>query len=144
VPEIRLTAEEMRYIALFQDITMATAKDCIIDNNNNRIIFLVKEGQAGLAIGRGGSNVKRLNRLLGKDIEIVEYSEDFETLVKNIFAPARVRNIKLIKTSDGRKRLRVTVEPRDKGLAIGRGGRNIAKARLILKRYYDIDEVVID
>ncbi len=144
MPQIRLTAEEMRYISLFQDITGATARDCIIDEENNRLIFLVKEGQAGLAIGKGGSNVKRLRKILGKDIEVVEYSDDFETLVKNIFMPARVRAVKVIEMHDGRRRVRITVEPRDKGLAIGRGGKNVSKARLILKRYHDIDDVVID
>ncbi len=144
MPQIRLTAEEMRYISLFQDITGATARDCIIDEENNRLIFLVAKGQAGLAIGRGGVNVKRLRKILGKDIEVVEYSDDFESLVRNIFMPARVRSIKVIQMHDGRKRVRVAVEPKDKGLAIGRGGKNVSKARLILKRYHDIDDVVID
>ena len=58
MPEIKLTAEEMRYIALFQDLTRATVRDCIIDNDENRIIFLVKPGDMGLAIGRNGINIK--------------------------------------------------------------------------------------
>ncbi len=41
---IKFTSREMRYIALFQSITGATVKDCIVDNDLNRIIFVVKEG----------------------------------------------------------------------------------------------------
>jgi N utilization substance protein A len=37
----------------------------------------------------------------------------------------------------------VNVHPEDKGIAIGRGGRNIHRARLILKRYYDVDNVIV-
>ncbi|HDD25984.1 MAG TPA: NusA-like transcription termination signal-binding factor, partial [Acidilobales archaeon] len=49
----------------------------------------------------------------------------------------------LLSAANGRKILFVTVDPRDKGLAIGKGGRNVNKARLVLKRYYDIDVVTI-
>ena len=140
---IKLTTEEMKYIALFQDITRASVIDCIIDDNNNRIIFLVKPGEVGLAVGRGGVNVKRMKRLLGKDIEVVEYAEKLEDLVKNALMPARVKSVKLITIGDGRKIVYVTVDPKDKGIAIGKGGRNVLKARLILNRYFKVDSIVI-
>jgi len=140
---IKLTTEEMKYIALFQDITRASVMDCIIDDDNNRIIFLVKPGEVGLAVGRGGINVKRMKRLLGKDIEVVEYAEKLEDLVKNALMPARVKSVKLITTGDGRKIVYVTVDPKDKGIAIGKGGRNVSKARLILNRYFKVDSIVI-
>ena len=49
---IKLTSEEMRYIALFENVTGATANDCIIDEDKNRIIFVTKQGDKGLAIGQ--------------------------------------------------------------------------------------------
>ncbi len=140
---IKLTTEEMKYIALFQDLTRASVMDCVIDEDNNRIIFLVKPGEVGLAVGRGGINVKRMKRLLGKDIEVVEYAEKLEDLVKNALMPARVKSVKLITTGDGRKVVYVTVDPKDKGIAIGKGGRNVSKAKLILNRYFKIDSIVI-
>ena len=42
--KIKLTNEEMRQIALFESITGATAKDCVIDTKNNRLIFVVRRG----------------------------------------------------------------------------------------------------
>ncbi len=144
MPErIRLTEKEMKYMALFQDVTGASVRDCIIDEENNRIIFLVKPGEVGLAIGKGGINIKRLRRLLDKDIEVVEYAEKLEELAANALMPARVKGVKLVKTSNGRRIVYVTVDPKDKGIAIGKGGRNVSKARLILKRYFDVDTVVI-
>ncbi len=140
--EIRLTAEEMRYIALLQDLTGAVARDCIVDNDNNKIIFVVRPGDAGRAIGRRGSNVARLRRVLGKDIEVIEYANDLESMVKNIFTPARILGIRLVERN-GRKILYVTVDPNDKGKAIGRGGRKVATARILLKRYFDIDDIKI-
>jgi len=143
VPEIKLTAEEMRYIALFQDLTRATVRDCIIDNNENRIIFLVKPGDMGLAIGRNGINIKRLKKLLGRNIEVVEHADTIEELAKNALAPARVLNVKVFQTPSGKKKVIVTVNPQDKGIAIGKAGRNVARARMILKRYFDIDSVIV-
>ena len=143
MPEIKLTAEEMRYIALFQDLTRATVRDCIIDNNENRIIFLVKPGDMGLAIGRNGINIKRLKKLLGRNIEVVEHADTIEELAKNALAPARVLNVKVFQTPSGKKKVIVTVNPQDKGIAIGKAGRNVARARMILKRYFDIDSVIV-
>jgi len=143
VPEIKLTAEEMRYIALFQDLTRASVKDCIIDENENRIIFLVKPGDMGLAIGKNGINIKRLKRLLGRNIEVVEWADNIEQLAKNALAPARVLNVKVLTTPSGKKKVLVTVDPQDKGVAIGKAGRNVARARMILKRYFEIDSVIV-
>jgi N utilization substance protein A len=142
LPEIKLTPDELKYMAVFQDVTGAVSKDCIIDEENNRIIILVKQGQMGMAIGKGGSNVKKLKKILGKEIEVVEYDENLEALVKNIMSPARVRSVKLVQ-GNSKKVVYINVEPSDKGLAIGKNGRNVVRAKLILKRYMDVDSVVI-
>ena len=142
MPEIKLTIDEMRYISLFQDLTGVTVRDCIVDNDSGTIIFIVKEGEGALAVGKGGSNVKMAKKLLGKNIEIIEYSDDFEKFVRNIFMPARVASIRKVQQG-GKTVLYVNVHPDDKGVAIGRGGRNIHRARLVLKRYYDIDTVIV-
>jgi N utilization substance protein A len=36
------------------------------------------------------------------------------------------------------------VDPRKKGIVVGREGRNAEKARLLAKRYFDIDSVLIN
>ncbi len=130
-------------MSLFQDVTRVVARDCIIDENNGRIIFLIDPQNMGVAIGKNGINVKRLKKLIGKDIEIVGYSENLEELVKNLMAPARVKNIKVVQSNSNRKTIYIYVDPQDMGMAIGKNGRNVARAKLILKRYMDIDNVII-
>jgi len=142
LPEIKLTQEEMNYMSLFQDVTKVTVRDCIIDTENNRIIFLVDPQFMGIAIGKSGLNVRKLRKIIGKDVEIVAYSENLEDMVKNLMAPARVRSVKIV-DSDSKKSVYITVDPQDKGLAIGKSGKNVTRAKLILKRYMDIDSVVI-
>ncbi|MEM3736704.1 MAG: NusA-like transcription termination signal-binding factor [Candidatus Bathyarchaeia archaeon] len=141
--KIKLTADEMRYIALFESVTGATSRDCLIDKNSNRIIFVTKPNEAGLAIGEGGSKVKALKRMTGRDIEIVEYAETPTEFIKNLFSPARIKEIRITEKLDGRKIAVVTVDPRDKGAAIGRGGEKAERGRYLVKRYYDIDNIII-
>jgi N utilization substance protein A len=137
---IKLTGEEMRLIALFENITGATANDCVIDTD--RIIFVAKPGEMGLAIGKGGKNINMLRKMTGKPIEVVEYGETIEDLVRNCLAPAKVRELRITERPD-RKIVVVEIEPKDKALAIGKNGRTIDKTRLLAKRYHQIDHVQI-
>ena len=139
---VKLTMEELRFMTLFQDVTGVTPKDCIVDDARNTILFIVDAGKLGQAVGRRGSNVRQLSKLLGKNIEIIEWADNLEDFVKNLFMPARVLGSKLV-THPNKKVLYVMVDPKDKGIAIGKNGRNVAKARIVLKRYFDIDNVVI-
>lgn len=143
MPSVKLTDVEMKYINLVETITGTTVLDCVIDEQNNRIIFLVKKGQVGLAVGKNGANIKRLRKLMGKDVEIVEHAETLEELIRNSLFPAHVTAIKVRTTLSGKKIAVALVPPAEKGLAIGRAGRNIARARIIVKRYFDIDNVLI-
>lgn len=140
--DLKLTMGELRYISLFQDMTGVTPKDCIVSEELGLVIFVVDSDKVGQAIGRRGSNVRYISKLIEKEVEIVGWADDLESFVKNIFTPARVYRVQLI---DGKSKrsLYVYVDPKDKGLAIGRNGRNVAKARLILNRYFSIDNVVI-
>ena len=141
--KIKLTAEEMRYIALFESITGATAKDCLIDNQQNKLIFITKEKEGGLAVGKYGSKVKALKRVTGKDIEIIEYADNPVDFLKNAFMPAKVQEVRVIERPDGRKVVRVKIDDACKGLAIGRKGERANRIRQLVKKYFDIDNVII-
>lgn len=143
MPEIRLTEEEIRYATLFESITGVTPMDVVIDNEYSRIIFVVQKNQAALAVGRGGSNVKMLKQIVGKDVEVIEGGETPEELIKNSLYPAKVIVVKVTKAPSGSKVAITTVAPEDKGLAIGKNGRNIARARLLAKRYFDIEKIIL-
>jgi N utilization substance protein A len=131
----------MRYIGIFEGITGAAVKDCILRPDS--ILFVVDPGNAGKAIGRRGVNVERASKVLQKRVEVVEYAEPLETFVKSIFLPARISAIEVLDDQDGKKRVQIHPHQDDQGLAIGKNGRNIDKARVLLKRYYDIDHVDI-
>ncbi|MEM2938738.1 MAG: NusA-like transcription termination signal-binding factor [Candidatus Bathyarchaeia archaeon] len=140
---IRFTNEELKYIALFESLTGASVRDCIIDNQFDRIIFVVKEGEAGVAIGKGGKNISLLEKMTGKKYEIVEFSDDPVQLIKNALKPAKVKEVRLTKKPDGNTIAVVAVDYKDKGMAIGKNGRNAEKLRFLAKRYFQISSVFI-
>lgn len=140
---IRFTSREMRYIALFESMTGATVKDCIIDDELNRIIFIIKEGDVGIAIGRRGKNIHTLERMTGKKHEIIEHSEKPAQFIKNALRPAQVNEIRISERTDGKTIAVVSVDPKDKGVAIGKNGRNAERIRFLAKRYFQIQNVSI-
>jgi N utilization substance protein A len=133
----------MRYIALFESVSGASVKDCIVDEEQGRVIFIVNPGQVGIAIGRGGRNIHQLEKMTGKKQEIIEYSEDPAQFIKNALKPAVVKEVRVSERTDGKKIAVVTVAPKDKGVAIGKNGKNAERLRFLSKRYFNIQNVSI-
>ena len=140
---IKFTSVEMRFIALFQSITGATVKDCIVDTDLNRIIFVVKEGSIGMAIGKKGKNIHLLEKMTGKKHEVIEHSDNPAQFIKNALKPAKVDEVRITERMDGKTIAVISVNPRDKGVAIGKNGRNAERIRFLAKRYFQIQNVSI-
>lgn len=141
---IKLTTDQMRMMSLFQNVTGATARDCVEDEKQGRVIFVVNTGKMGLAIGKGGTHIKSLQNIVKKNVELVEFDEDPTKFLTNLLNSKLVSEVKINKRADGSKQAIVMVDPRKKGIVVGREGRNAEKARLLAKRYFDITSVLIN
>lgn len=141
---IKITENEMKYMALLENMTGATVLDCIIDEKENTIIFSVKKGEVGLAVGKGGEKIKKFRSMTNKQIEIFEYFEEPEKFIRNALKPARVKDVQLVDRVDGGKIIMVNIDSKDKGIAIGKNGQNIKKIRLLAKRYFNLETVIIN
>jgi len=139
---IKITHEEMRYIALFESLTGASLKDCVVDEDGT-ILITVKPEEIGLVIGRKGSNIRLLRSVTGRDIRVFEYHNNPEAFVKNALKPARVYEVRIVERPDGSRVGIVRVDSRDKRIAIGKNGRRIRRVRLLSKRYFKLDNVII-
>jgi len=140
--EVKLTTEGIRYIALFESLTQAIARDCYVDDENDRVIFVVKKGDMGLAIGKNGNNINRVKRSVGKHVEIVEYSDEVDEFLANALQPVFVKKVQVV-VKENRKLAYVEVMSKDRGIAIGKNGRNIQKAKVLAQRHYGLEDVII-
>jgi len=129
--------KERRYIEELRILTKSIAIDCIVDDGFDRIIYVVKKGDMGLAIGKNGDNIRRMQKVLGKRIEMVEEGGSFDEFVRNILRPIAV--LKIEEESDTEKRRIVIKKKDDLGIAIGRGGCNAEKVRLLCRRMYNAE-----
>ena len=75
---------------------------------------------------------------------MVEFDEDPAKFLSNLLNSKLISEVKINKRPDGTKQAIVMVDPRKKGIVVGREGRNAEKARLLAKRYFDINSVLIN
>ena len=139
---VKLDTEVIRCIGVFEHLTGAGVKDCILDNKANKVIMVVKKGDMGLAIGKSGSNINKAKKLMNKEIEVVEHSSDLKEFIENLLRPAYVKSVELL-TKNDKYCAYVEVFNKDKGIAIGKDGEKIKKVKLLVKRNQNIDNVII-
>ncbi|UUX91712.1 NusA-like transcription termination signal-binding factor [Methanoplanus endosymbiosus] len=125
--------KERRYIEELRIITRSTALDCVIDEAFDRIIYVIKKGDMGIAIGKNGANIKKLQKILGRRIEMVEHDEEICCFVSNILKPAVVKDLS---EDEGGNVMISVISRSDLGIAIGKGGCNVEKARILIQRYF--------
>jgi N utilization substance protein A len=140
MPEVLLTEDCIRLISQFERLTGAGSRDCVIDDRNNRIIFVVNTGEMGLAIGKNGASIKKAMDVMGKKIEVVEYSNNPEQFLRNCFLPAQVTSIDF-EGEDEEQIAHIEVRDEDRGIAIGKEGKNIFKAKKLAQRQHNISDV---
>jgi len=137
---ISLTDEARRAIALAEDVADVTVRDCVFDDDHDRVVFVVAAGEIGKAIGRDGRTVDRIEERIGRDVTLVEDAPTPEDFVANTLAPAAVHAVTIEDGADGPV-AHAEVDERDIGTAIGTDGRRIELARELAARHFDLDDI---
>jgi len=129
----KLDIRLINYINLFNSITGVTAKDCFFEDE--KLVFLVKEGDMGKALGKAGIKVKKLKNMIKKEIKVIEYSEDIVKFVRNLIYPNEVQ--KIYKEDS----IVFIEEPNNviKGRIYGRDRKNLYYINEILKKYFSLE-----
>ena len=130
----------MKFMQLFESLTRAKLKDCI-DNteDNDQLIFVVEENEIGKAIGKGGSNVKRLEGLLKKKIKIAEFNPDVKQFIRNFVMPLEVKDI----NEESGVVTIVGHDTKTKGLLIGRERKNLDNLKDVVRRYFEVEDIKV-
>jgi len=138
---VTLGDRELRLVALFEDTTEATVRDCLVYEDRGEVVYLVAAGEMGQAIGPDGRRVRAVEAKLDRDVRVVEDAPTVEGFVANALAPAVVRNVTV--SEQGDRVAYVEVDPDDRGAAIGRNGRRLETARDLARRHHDVGDVVL-
>lgn len=150
--EVTLSHEEIQYIQAAEDAVTKWTRgqggpplrilDCVADEE--RVTFIVQNGQLGLALGKEARNLHRLKESLKKEVKFVEYDENKEGFITNLFKPFLPESVTVEQKLGGGPLLAtVQLKEEEKGKAIGKGGKNANLIRLLARRHHQIDEIKI-
>jgi N utilization substance protein A len=137
---VKFDTETIRLINLFENISGAPVKDCILDAESNTLYFIIESGKAGIAIGKDGNSVKNAERVIGKSIKIYEFSGDMVTFVKKLIPQCKEVKVKI---ENDKTIVEIKVEMKDKAVVIGRDKRNLKIFKELLQRNHNVNDLVV-
>lgn len=124
-------------MSLFFSITHVQPRDCI--NDENGTVFIVPEGETAKAVGMGGTNIRKIEKLINKKVRVVAYNDNLVQFIENLMYPARIKEIR-------EEELVVSVIALDnesRGHIIGRNATNLRRLESIAKRYFPLQEIKV-
>ena len=95
----------------------------------------------GSVIGARGVRIQAIsNAIYGERIEVIEYSDDFESYLIDVCSPATIKGYKIIseETPEHKKQLIIVVPGDQLALLIGKKGQNIQLVAKLLKADVDV------
>jgi N utilization substance protein A len=138
---LKITEKEWRCIAVFEQLTDVDVLDYV--ELEDLVVFMVRKGEVGKAVGKGGRKLSDLSQLLGgKRVKVVEYSEDLKEFLINAMLPANVKDVEVVER-DGKVTAIVHVSEEERGKAIGKGGRNLKAVKELARRHFHVEKLVL-
>ena len=131
---VELTEDDLSIFSNFEKITHVMPSDYVL--SDSLMVFLVNMSLLGKAIGKKGANIEKLKNLFKKRVVIAADSEDLELFIRCFFNNIEIRNIE-IRNVMGVSEVMLTVEEKDRGIAIGREGERIKIAKTLLKKKFN-------
>ena len=128
--------ELIGYITTLENISGSKVKDAFIDKNG-MLVFIINQGDMAKAIGKQGSNIKRLSNLLKKRLKLIEFNENILEFVKNCIQP--------LQASVSQEDNKILLESPDttiKAKLIGRDKQNLIALNELVNRYFKVEILV--
>mgnify|MGYP001596103926 CR=1 FL=1 len=134
-----LDMRSIRYANLFYKITNVRSTHCF--EYNNTIVFAVPRHFVLKAMGRGNSNLEKLNNVIGKKIKIVaipQGKEDIENFVATLTRPVKFKAIEM----KGDEVI-ISAGMQSKASLIGKNKSRLNEMENILEQYFGVKKVFI-
>lgn len=131
-------------MSLFEKVSHAKVKDCFELSPKN-LVFVVLPNELAKAVGKKGSNVKKLESMFKKNIRIIEYDPKIEKFIANLCLPNKIKTVDFSEQMlwDSTKRAAVITPEslKSRGFIIGKDASNLRLMETICRRYFQIDEI---
>jgi len=128
----------MQKISLFERLTGAGVKDCVLEEG--KILFIVNPGQVAKAIGKGGANIRNLEFKFKRKIKIVEFNPSLLTFIQNLVYPAKIEDME---EQDGIVTIKAA-DTKSRGILIGRGASSLRAFESITQRHFkELQEIKV-
>ncbi|MFH1375241.1 MAG: transcription termination factor NusA [Patescibacteria group bacterium] len=126
IPEVRNGAVVVKAIAREPGVRCKLVVDSTDENVD----------PVGACVGQKGVRIQNItDEVNGERIDVIEYSDDFETLLRETLSPAKLDHILKYEKE---KRVEVYVEEDQRALAIGKNGQNVRLASEIMGWEIDV------
>jgi len=126
--------DTFRYLNAFGTLTGVSAIDCF--ERKDEIIYVVEAGKIGVAVGKGGVNIKKVERLLNRRIRLVEYSTDPMTFMRNVLYPVKVPNLYISTKSSGDKVINIRADVKLKKALMRDGKKMYTLLSMLVGRHF--------
>ena len=136
---LKLSQENLGLSSFLERITRTQVKDCFTEDDT--IYVVVEPGQLGKVVGKGGSNIHRIQEELHKRVRVIEFREHLADFIKNIIYPLTVQEI-VEESGSGSVIIRDS-NKKTKSLLIGRDGKNLAVINRMVKRFFNTEVKVM-
>ncbi len=130
---IKLDQDSAGFSAVMEKMTGALVKDCFQEGST--VYFIVAPGNLGKAVGRKGSNCRKVQERLGKSVRVIEYSSTPARFVENCIYPLAVEQIVEEQGSIVIKESQRKI----KGAIIGRNGTGLKVLNRAVRRFFGKD-----
>lgn len=133
---MKFNAQTMGYIKVFENTTGAQIKDCFF--KEKELVFIVKEGDLGRALGKKGSNIRKLAAKLKHPLRIIGFDQNPIQFVKNI-----LHSINGYAIEERDSQIIIKAEnAQTRGKIYGRDRSNLKWINELLKKYFNKEALI--
>ncbi len=137
---VKYSTEDIMAIAAFEKLTRTKVVDYI--DAGDIAYFLVDAPSVAGIIGKNGSKIRTIERVMGRKVKVFRYSKDLEQFVRNLLL-VEVKDTKVLK-NDGKIIVKVQVDRKYRPMLVGRDGKNINAIREFLRRWFKVHDIKLE